>query len=107
MIEIAPAEGHELTFSAMADRLDHPALGREGGGDGAAGALRLDDGTKMRPKGWQHVPAGRRLVLEAPGGAGCGDPQERPDEAVRADPDGGYVTPAGVSGRYRRDPGSL
>ena len=34
------AEGHEFDFSAMFDRVRHPAKGRDGGGDGAAGVVR-------------------------------------------------------------------
>ncbi|KQV33693.1 MULTISPECIES: hydantoinase B/oxoprolinase family protein [unclassified Rhizobium] len=92
IIEIAPAEGHEFDFSAMFDRIATPARGRDGGEDGAPGSARLDDGTKLRPKGWQHVPAGRRLVLELPGGGGFGNPAERPDEASAEDLSKGYVT---------------
>jgi len=44
----------------------------------------LDDGTALRPKGWQQVPEGRRLVLHLPGGGGYGDPGLR-DPAARAD----------------------
>ena len=65
----------------MFDRVNHAARGRDGGQDGAQGKITLDDGTVMRPKGWQHVPAGRRLVLQAPGGGGFGRPGERSDEA--------------------------
>ena len=36
--------GHEFDFSAMFDRVRHPAKGRHGGRDGAAGRVRLDDG---------------------------------------------------------------
>lgn len=92
VIEIAPAEGHEFDFSAMFDRISTPARGRAGGGDGAPGSARLDDGTRLRPKGWQHVPAGRRLMLELPGGGGFGDPAERPREARAEDLSKGYVT---------------
>ncbi|WP_421593380.1 hydantoinase B/oxoprolinase family protein [Shinella sp. M27] len=92
IIEIAPAEGHEFDFSAMFDRIATPARGRDGGEDGAPGSARLDDGTKLRPKGWQHVPAGRRLVLELPGGGGFGNPTERLDEASAEDLSKGYVT---------------
>jgi N-methylhydantoinase B len=54
--------------------------------------VALDDGTKLKPKGWQHVPAGRRLVLHVPGGGGYGDPGAR-DPAARAnDIAKGYVT---------------
>lgn len=92
IIEIAPAEGHEFDFSAMFDRIATPARGRDGGEDGAPGSATLDDGTKLRPKGWQHVPAGRRLVLELPGGGGFGNPAERSSEASAEDLSKGYVT---------------
>ena len=91
IIEIAATEGHEFDFSAMFDRIRHPAKGREGGRDGAPGVVRLDDGTPMRPKGWQHVPAGRRLILELPGGGGYGDPGRRAADARARDRCCGYV----------------
>lgn len=92
VMEIAALDGHEFDFSAMFDRIHHPPAGREGGEDGKAGSARLDDGTAMRPKGWQHVPAGRRLVLELPGGGGYGDPARRCAEARALDRSRGYVT---------------
>ncbi len=74
VIEIAAAEGYEIHFNAMFDRIDHPAAGRAGGGQGGAGAVHLDDGTPLRGKSSQvAVPAGRRLVLELPGGGGYGE----------------------------------
>jgi N-methylhydantoinase B len=54
--------------------------------------VRLDDGTVMRPKGWQHVPAGRTLILELPGGGGYGDPAKRTAEAWARDRSKGYVS---------------
>ncbi|QND63230.1 hydantoinase B/oxoprolinase family protein [Mesorhizobium loti] len=92
ILEIAATEGHEFDFSAMFDRVKHPAKGRDGGEDGIAGIVRLDDGTLMRPKGWQHVPEGRRLVLELPGGGGYGDPAKRSTEARAQDVSRGYVS---------------
>src|SRR5262249_55492390 len=92
IIEIEAWEGHEFDFSAMFDRVTPAAKGREGGREGAEGQVALDDGTVMRPKGWQHVPAGRRLILQAPGGGGFGHPGERSDAARRADRQGGYVS---------------
>lgn len=91
IIEIAPAEGHEFDFSAMFDRVNHPARGRDGGEDGAPGVVELDDGTQLRPKGWQHVPAGKRLILKAPGGGGFGPADERSEEARASDALGGYL----------------
>jgi N-methylhydantoinase B len=52
----------------------------------------LDDGTLLRPKGWQHVPSGRRLVLHLPGGGGFGDPEKRSEAAKAEDVRKGYAT---------------
>jgi N-methylhydantoinase B len=90
-IEIAAEDGHEFDFSAMFDRISHPARGRDGGEGGAAGSVTLDDGTRMRAKGWQSVPAGRRLRLELPGGGGFGDPARRAAQAREADRVKGYI----------------
>ena len=95
IIEIEPAPGHEFDFSAMFDRVNHAAKGRDGGKDGAAGIVALDDGTTLKPKGWQHVPAGRRLVLHLPGGGGYGDPAQRDAEARALDVRRGYVEGTG------------
>ena len=91
-IEIAPMPEHEFDFSAMFDRINHPAKGRAGGQPGAAGQVALDDGTVLKPKGWQHVPAGRRLVLHLPGGGGYGDPAKRAETARASDLLKGYVS---------------
>ncbi|TIQ36518.1 MAG: hydantoinase B/oxoprolinase family protein [Mesorhizobium sp.] len=92
IIEIAATDGHEFDFSAMFDRVNHPPRGRNGGKPGVAGVVKLDDGTRMRPKGWQHVPAGRRLILELPGGGGYGDPAKRRAAARANDRSKGYIT---------------
>ena len=92
VIEIEPAPGHEFDFSAMFDRIGTAPRGRAGGQDGATGRAALDDGTVLKPKGWQHVPAGRRLVLHLPGGGGYGDPGLREADARADDLSRGYVT---------------
>lgn len=105
-IEISAAEGYTFRFSAMFDRLEHPARGRDGGLDGAAGSVSLDDGTTLRGKGLQFVPEGRKLVLQLPGGGGFGDPKRRPAKQVENDSRHGYITdeqravydPAGTTG---------
>lgn len=85
VVEIAPMDGYEIWFNAMFDRVDHPARGREGGENGAPGIVRLDDGTPLATKGRQYVPAGKRLVLELPGGGGYGPAAERSAEALAQD----------------------
>jgi len=94
VLEISATEGHEFHFNAMFDRVDHPPRGRAGGENGAAGAVLLDDGTKLATKGRQHVPAGRRLVLMLPGGGGYGPASERSPEAIARDIACGYVAEA-------------
>jgi N-methylhydantoinase A/oxoprolinase/acetone carboxylase beta subunit/N-methylhydantoinase B/oxoprolinase/acetone carboxylase alpha subunit len=74
IIEIAHAEGAPFAVFALFDRIDHPARGRHGGGDGAPGRIALSDGTLLKGKGKQIIPRGRRLVLELPGGGGLGEP---------------------------------
>jgi len=92
IIELGPTEGYQFDFSAMFDRIDHPARGRDGGGDGAPGKVYLDDGTPFHGKGRQIVPEGRRLVMELPGGGGFGALADRDADAVANDVEQGYVT---------------
>jgi N-methylhydantoinase B len=92
VIEIGAADNHEFDFSAMFDRVTQAPRGRNGGQNGTAGSVKLDDGTAMRSKGWQHVPAGKRLVLNLPGGGGYGDPAQRCAAAKEQDKIQGYVT---------------
>lgn len=91
-MEVGAVEGHEFDFQAMFDRVDHPARGRQGGGNGAPTVIHQDDGTPMRGKGRQFVPHGRRVMLEFPGGAGYGDPAERDPARVRRDLAHGYIS---------------
>ena len=91
VIELGPADGYQFDFSAMFDRIDHPARGRAGGGDGAPGRVVLDDGTPFEGKGRQVVPEGRRLILELPGGGGHGNAADRDPAAVENDRKQGYV----------------
>ncbi len=92
IIEVGPTDGYQFEFSAMFDRVDNPARGRAGGGDGAAGKVYLDDGTPFSAKGKQLVPADRKLILELPGGGGFGDPSERDAAAAENDKKQGYVS---------------
>ena len=92
IVEIAALDDRAMAFSAMFDRVDHPAGGREGGQPGAAGRVFLKSGTIMRAKGMQEVPAGDRLVLELPGGGGFGEPVQRDPQSVAEDVIDGLVS---------------
>jgi N-methylhydantoinase B len=85
VIEISANPGHRIYINALFDRCQHPARGRDGGHAGAAGEVRLDDGSKMLSKGKQWVPDDRRLVLSLPGGGGYGDPSVRDAALVEED----------------------
>ena len=91
-MEVGAQEGHEFDIQAMFDRVDHPARGRRGGHSGAPTTIAQDDGTAMKGKGKQFVAHGRRVVMAFPGGAGYGDPSERPAHLVKRDLARGYIS---------------
>jgi N-methylhydantoinase B len=91
-MEVGAVEGHVFDFSAMLDRLDHPALGRNGGLAGGETQIGFGDGTGMRGKGRQAVPEGQLVKLAFPGGAGYGDPKLRDRELIRRDLALGYIS---------------
>jgi N-methylhydantoinase B len=100
VLEIESAIGADFELLAAFDRLDHPARGRQGGGNGAHGGVHLASGKVLRGKGVQTVPAGERLVIHTPGGAGFGDPHERAREAVRTDCRKGLVSAEAARSSY-------
>jgi N-methylhydantoinase B len=99
-MEFAHAEGHELAVSKMFERVKHPARGRDGGGAGAPGGARLDDGTALRGMGRDIIPAGRRLIVETPGGGGKGDPRARARSAIEEDVRAGLVSAGAAAKIY-------
>jgi N-methylhydantoinase B len=103
LMEVGAVEGHEFDLSAMFDRLDHPARGRKGGGNGAATEVMRDDGTRMRGKGKQFVPNGGRVMLAFPGGAGYGPTADRDPELVICDLARGYISAEAAEKLYGLD----
>jgi N-methylhydantoinase B len=85
IIEIGSGIDRPWDILAAFDRIAHPARGRDGGSNGAAGYVGLKSGLKMRGKGFQAVPADERLVVLTPGGGGIGAPAERKHEHVARD----------------------
>ena len=89
-----------LSFSILNGRIEHPALGLNGGGAGARGRVTLR--RRHLPAGaGGHLAVGERLVLETPGGGGFGDPAERPLPDVQADIRDGIVSAGQAQKAYR------
>lgn len=92
VMEVGTRGELEYAVNATFDRIANAPRGRDGGHDGAAGAVRLKSGRVLRPKGFQVIPDGDRLILEMPGGGGMGDPRGRDPELVRRDVRDGLVS---------------
>jgi N-methylhydantoinase B len=87
------------SVSAMADRTRFAAQGFAGGGPGALGALAAD-GVPLQPKTVVALSPGQQVLVALPGGAGFGNPFERPTEDVLADVVAGYVSLEGAERDY-------
>jgi N-methylhydantoinase B len=92
VMEVATKGDLEFAVNATFDRVLHPPKGRDGGGDGAPGRVTLKSGKVLRPKGFQIIPDGDRLILEMAGGGGMGDPAGRDPEKVARDVRDGLVS---------------
>ena len=101
IMEVGGKGDLEFSVNASFDRVAHAPKGREGGLDGASGAVHLKSGTNLRTKGLQIIPDGDRLVLELPGGAGMGDPADRDPALVARDVRDGLVSAENASALYR------
>ena len=99
-IELVGEGRGPLLINAMFDRLVNPARGREGGGPGQVGGIRLASGKPIGSKGLQEVAPGDAVILDLPGGGGYGNPGERGRDAMEADLLGGYLTPDGAKVQY-------
>ncbi len=100
-MEIATKGEMEFAVNAIFDRVGHPPKGRDGGGDGAPGAVRLKSGKRLRTKGFQVIPDGDRLILELPGGGGMGDPAARDPALVASDVRDGLVSAEAARTSYK------
>lgn len=99
-LEIGTVDEAPFSIQLTADRIANPPKGLKGGMAGGAADARLRSGRKLRPKGYQTIPAGDRIVLEIAGGGGYGDPLERPAERIAADVRHGYVSAEAAHQHY-------
>jgi N-methylhydantoinase B/oxoprolinase/acetone carboxylase alpha subunit len=90
-VEVGTVDGAPFAFFAMFDRVKSKPRGRRGGADGTSGRVETASGAMFRAMGLQTVPADERLRLSLPGGAGWGDPLDRPPAHVAADVADGLI----------------
>src|SRR5262245_24430238 len=113
LTEFARRGTGKWSVSSIADRTAYAAPGLLGGGAGAPGEVRMDDGEKIHAKALRDLGESDVVHVDLPGGGGYGDPFARDPEKVRWDVIDGYVTPEqaeqnyGVAVGYRGDPGAL
>ncbi len=92
-IEVCPAEDEGFMLFLSVERVNNPARGREGGGDGAAGRIRIGmHGDDLPGKGVFRVEAVETLIFETPGGGGFGPPKARKQDAVARDLQAGFIS---------------
>jgi N-methylhydantoinase B len=101
IMEIGTKGELEFAVNAIFDRVANAPKGRDGGGDGAAGVVSLASGARLRPKGFQVIPDGERLLLLLPGGGGMGDATTRDPAAVARDVHDGLVSPDQARAVYK------
>ncbi len=106
-MEVGARVGHEFDFSAMFDRVDHPARGRHGAADGAPTEVRLSTGAVMRGKGKFRVEEGTRVLLSFPGGGGYGAARTRDRKAVLNDLKLGYISARSAEDDYGLTPSEI
>ena len=96
-LELSSAVGEPFLVFLSLERLDNPARGRAGGGDGAPGRVRVTGRDGDIPgKGELRVEPGERLIFETPGGGGFGEASARDPEAVALDRARGLLSEGGT-----------
>jgi N-methylhydantoinase B len=88
------------SVSSIADRTEYPAPGLRGGGSGAKGEVRLDDGTRLHAKAMVDLKLGDVVHVNLPGGGGYGHAFERAPDKVLWDVIEGYITPGEAAKSY-------
>ncbi len=100
IMEVGHRDDAPFAISSMFDRIDHPPRGRNGGGEGLTGIIRIKEGAMLKGKGRQTVPAGERLRMEMPGGGGLGSPKVRSADLVADDVRNGLVSVSAARDAY-------
>jgi N-methylhydantoinase B len=89
-----------FTFSALFDRVHHPAAGYAGGEPGATAEILLSTGERIKRKGARELDPGTVITLHLPGGGGFYDPFTRDPALVLEDVRNGIVSIEQARERY-------
>jgi N-methylhydantoinase B len=101
IIELGGADGMPVALLCNFERINNPARGRDGGGNGAPGRVTRVSGKPIRSKGRQSVAGGDFIRLELPGGGGFGDPATRDPDQVATDVADGLISRETAEHDYR------
>ena len=99
-LEVRSEARQPITVGVRLDRITHPALGLFGGKPGGTAAVSVN-GKPVHSKKTLTLATGDVYAVRCAGGAGYGDPHERPPEAVLRDVKGGYVSAGSCAQRLR------
>ena len=100
-MEIGVQKGYIFDFQAMFDRVHYPAKGQNGGGPGAPTIIKRNDNVKMKGKGKQFIPEGKRVQLAFPGGGGFGPVRFRDKSLIKNDLSQGYISKNSAKKLYK------
>jgi len=99
-LEVRSEARQPITVGVRLDRVHHPALGLHGGRPGGTAAVTVN-GKPVHAKKTIALAGGDVYAVRCAGGAGYGDPRERPPAAVLRDVRGGYVSTDVARNEYR------
>jgi N-methylhydantoinase B len=98
-LEVRSEASHPITVGVRMDRIHHPALGLFGGKPGGTAAVTVN-GKAIHAKKTITLAQGDVYAASCAGGAGYGDPHERPADLVRRDIKGGYISAEAARSEY-------
>jgi N-methylhydantoinase B len=101
VIELGGADGMPVAMLCNFERINNPARGRDGGGQGAPGQVSLVSGKPIRSKGRATIAGSDFIRLELPGGGGFGDPAARDSDQVALDVADGLIDAETARRDYR------
>jgi N-methylhydantoinase B len=99
-IVIRNRSSRTVRSGVVGGRFRHPATGLHGGGPGANGSARINDGEPLQRSQQLELGPGDAVHMRYPGGGGFGAPFERDPERVLDDVRRGLVSPERARSDY-------